>query len=147
MGRRDAHPAPLQWRRDRRRGSGQAAAGDGRLDALCADLGIDVLTVFGSALVDPSTARDLDIGIGYLVTAERDVVRTVTELMALAGTDDVDVLVLDEAGPTAKRNALAVVLPLYESEPGRYAQRQMAAMLEFMETDWLRRLDLELLAR
>jgi len=69
------------------------------------------VTVFGSVLIDPAAARDLDIAVGYRTTAERD-----------------------------------VVLPLDESEAGRYATRQMSPMLEFMETDWLRRLDLELLA-
>jgi hypothetical protein len=37
--------------------------------------------------------------------------------------------------------------PLFEAEPGLFATRQMAALTERMDTAWLRRLDLELMAR
>lgn len=125
----------------------RTAAADGRLDDLCSDLGIQVMTVFGSAVSDPVTARDIDVAVAYRPTAERDDLRTIDALMTLTGFDAVDLLVLDDADPTARRNATVGVLPLYEAEAGAYAHTQMAAVLEFLETGWLRRLDLELLAR
>ncbi|MGI8723322.1 MAG: hypothetical protein ACR2JG_13980 [Geodermatophilaceae bacterium] len=38
-------------------------------------------------------------------------------------------------------------LALFESEPGAFASFQMAAIGEYLETDWLRDLDLDLLRR
>jgi hypothetical protein len=42
--------------------------------------------------------------------------------------------------------ALVGAVALYEAEAGDYARARMAAMLERMDTEWLRRLDLELMA-
>jgi hypothetical protein len=47
----------------------------------------------------------------------------------------------------ARAAALGVCERLYEDEPGLLANRQMAAVAERMDTAWLRRLDLELMAR
>ena len=124
----------------------RAAATDGRLDELCDDLGVGVLTVFGSAVHGPGSARDLDVAVGYRPGVVPDVLRTVNALSTLTGIDTVDVMVLDDASPTARRNATVGVLPLYEADPGLFARTQIAAMLEFMDTAWLRRLDLELLS-
>lgn len=125
----------------------QAAADDGRLDALCGRLGVRVLTVFGSAVTDPRSARDLDVAVAYRSAHARNDLRTVDALMQVSGIDAVDLLVLDNASPTARRHALVGVLPLYEAVQGDFAAAQMSAMLEYMDTAWLRRLDLGLLAR
>lgn len=66
--------------------------------------------------------------------------------MDLLGTDDVDVMLLDRATPTARFAGLVEALPLYESTPGAWATAQMTAVVEFYETAWLRRMDLEELA-
>ena len=125
----------------------QASADDGRLDMLCEEHGVRVLTVFGSAVSSASSARDLDVAVAYRTGESRDDVKLIDALLALSGIDEVDLLVLDGASPTARRNALVGVIPLYEASPGDYARLQVSAMLEFMDTAWLRRLDLELLAR
>jgi hypothetical protein len=74
-------------------------------------------------------------------------------LLALAGehadltvSDDVDVLVLDDASPTARFSGLVGAHPLYEASPGLFARTQMAAALEFYETAWLRDPDLQRMA-
>jgi hypothetical protein len=47
--------------------------------------------------------------------------------------------------PVAKERALVAAIPLFEALPGLFAQAQIAAMMERMDTEWLRRLDLELM--
>lgn len=54
--------------------------------------------------------------------------------------------VIDGAAPVLRARALSG-LGLYESEPGVFATEQMAALAEERDTAWLRRLDLETLAR
>jgi predicted nucleotidyltransferase len=119
----------------------------GELDALCARHGVRIMSAFGSAVAGAERPRDLDIAVGFTPGAERDVLGLLEDLVALTGTEAVDLLVLDRAGPVAKERALVGALPLYQNEPCAYANAQMAAMLERMETDWLRRLDLEAMAR
>jgi predicted nucleotidyltransferase len=125
----------------------RAAADDGRLDALCERHGVRVLTVFGSTGRGEPRPRDLDVAVGYERGRRADLLALLDDLVELAGTEDVDLLVLDDAGPVARERALVGCVPLYESAAGEYALAQMAAMTERMETDWLRRLDLDLLAR
>ena len=74
-------------------------------------------------------------------------------LLALAGehadltvSDDVDVLVLDDASPTARFSGLVGAQPLDQASPGLFARTRMAAALEFYETAWLRDLDLQRMA-
>ena len=123
------------------------AANDGRLDDLCRRHGVRVLTVFGGAArLDPA-ARDLDVAVGFGPKQVGDVLALVDELTSLTGSDDVDLLVLERAGPVARERALVGCVPLYESEPTAYAAAQVAAMTERMDTEWLRALDLEALRR
>ena len=68
------------------------------------------------------------------------------DLSVLTGSDDVDLLVLDGAPPTARFAGLVGAQPLYEESPGLFARTQMAAALEFYETAWLRDLDLQRMA-
>ena len=56
-------------------------------------------------------------------------------------------MVLNRAGPVARERALVGGIPLYEGVSGAFATAQMAAVLERMDTDHLRRLDLELMAQ
>ena len=122
----------------------RTAADDGELDAVCQARGVRLLTVFGSAVRDAEHARDLDIAVSLGPGA--DLLGLVGDLIHLTGTDLVDVMVLDGASPTARRNGLGAALPLHEAEPGLFARTQMAAALEFYETAWMRRLDLERMA-
>ena len=96
----------------------RTSAESGELDALCRRHRVRVLTVFGSAARGEPGARDLDI----------------------------DVVLLDAGGPVIRERALVGSVVLDESEPGAWASAATAAMLERIDTEWLRRLDLELLA-
>jgi hypothetical protein len=121
------------------------AADDGTLAAVCARHSVTILTLFGSARTDPASARDVDVA-AQLGRTDGDVGALVVDLMELAGTDAVDVLVLNSASPVARFAGLVEALPLWEATTGAWASAQMAAALEFYETDWLRRLDLQLMA-
>jgi predicted nucleotidyltransferase len=122
------------------------AAADGRLDALCERRGVRVMGAFGSA-VDPHVhdPHDLDIALAFEPGSARDLLAVWDDLRRLCGFDDLDLLDLDHARPVARANGL-VGLPLYERRKGEYAREQMAAVLERMDTEWLRRIELELLA-
>lgn len=122
-----------------------AAAHNGQLDIVCTELDVRVLTVFGSAARGQTSPRDLDVAVLYQPRGVHDDLRILERLSELAGTDRVDLLILDRASPTARRNAVVPAVPLFESEPGAFASFQMAAIGEYLETGWLRDLDLELL--
>jgi predicted nucleotidyltransferase len=122
------------------------AAADGQLDALCARHAVAVMGAFGSATrQDGTEPGDLDVAVAFLAGSDRDLVTLWDELSALSGAGDrLDLLDLDAAGPVARSHGL-VGVPLYEAEPGMFARRQIAASLERMDTEWLRRIELELL--
>jgi hypothetical protein len=71
----------------------------------------------------------------------------VAELAELLASDAIDVMDLGRANPLARAEALTICLPVYESRPGLFAEQQMAAITERIETRWLRSLDLDALAR
>ena len=123
----------------------RAAAKSGELDVLCRRHRIRVLTVFGSASRDDPAARDLDVGVLLERNAAIDYLSVIRDLEAVTDAD-VDVVHLNAAGPVLRERALVGSVVLEESEPGAWASASTAAMLERMDTEWLRRLDLELLA-
>ena len=125
----------------------RAAADDGRLEELCRRHDVRVMTVFGSAARSDSEPRDLDVAVGFEPHTTGDVLALLDDLTVLTGSDDIDLLVLDRAGPVARERALVECLALYESEPTAYATAQVAAMGERMDSEWLRALDLETLRR
>lgn len=59
----------------------------------------------------------------------------------------VDLAHLNRAGPVLRERALVGSVALFESAPGRFADAQTAAIGERIETDPMRRLDLDLLIR
>lgn len=123
----------------------RAAADDGGLEEITRRHGVLLLTIFGSAVRNPATARDLDVAVS-LSHGSRVLLALVEDLADLTHSDDVDLLVLDGASPTARFNGLLGAEPLYEAEPGLFTRTQMAAALEFYETAWLRDLDLQRMA-
>lgn len=123
----------------------RAAADAGELDALCRRHRIRVLTVFGSAARDDPEARDLDVGVLLERGATIDYLPLIGDLERLTDAD-VDVVHLNEAGPVLRERALVGSVVLDESEPGAWASASTATVLERMDTEWLRRLDLDLLA-
>ena len=124
----------------------QAAAESGELDELCARHRVRILTVFGSAARGEPKARDLDIGVMFEPDADPDYLAIVTDLVDLTRIDAVDFVHLNRGGPVIRERALVGSIALYESEPGALARAQIAAVGERQDTDWMRRLDLELLA-
>ena len=124
----------------------RAAAESGELDGFCARHGIRVLTVFGSAARGEPHARDLDVGVLTEPDTAFDVVAASHDLIALIGCDGVDLVHLNRGGPLIRERALVGSIGLYESTPGALAAAQTAAIAMRIETDPMRRLDLELLA-
>jgi len=124
----------------------RAAAASGELDALCASHHIRVLTVYGSAARGEDSVRDLDIGV-ITEGTDLDIVALTAELIDLTGTDRLDLAHLNRAGPVLKERALVGSIGLYERDVGALATAQAAAIGERIDTDPMRRLDLELLSR
>jgi predicted nucleotidyltransferase len=121
-----------------------AAALDGSLDELCARRRVRLLALFGSAARGrPTAASDLDIAVEWI--ADGDVVELLDALSTVTRFDRIDLAVLNGAGPTLRARALTG-LGLYENEPGAFAVAQMAALAEWRDTAWLRRLDLQRMA-
>jgi predicted nucleotidyltransferase len=121
-----------------------AAALDGSLDELCGRRRVRLLALFGSAARGtPSAASDVDIAVEWI--ADGDVVQLLDALTTITRFDRIDLAVLNGAGPTLRARALTGV-GLYENEPGAYAVAQMAALAEWRDTAWLRRLDLRRMA-
>jgi predicted nucleotidyltransferase len=115
----------------------RTAADTGELDALCRRHRIRVLTVFGSAARADPAARDLDVGVLLEPNTRIDYLPLIRDLDLLTGAD-VDVVHLNEAGPILRERALVGSVALDESEPGAGASASTAAMVERMDTEWLR---------
>jgi predicted nucleotidyltransferase len=124
----------------------RAAAKSGELRALCQRWHVDLLTVFGSAGRGESDPRDLDIGVLTERGADFGLFEFVTDVIELVGLEQVDVAHLNAAGPLLRERALIGSIILHESEPGMWARASTAAVMERLDTEWLRRLSLELLA-
>lgn len=121
------------------------AADSGALEALCARHRVRVLTVFGSTARGESDARDLDIGVLFERGAVPDLLALIADLDGLSGAPN-DVAHLNRAGPVLRERALVGSVWLFESEVGALATAAAAAIGERIDTDPMRRLDLELLA-
>lgn len=78
--------------------------------------------------------------------ADFDLFGFVTEVIGLVGLEQVDVAHLNGAGPLLRERALIGSIILHEKEPGIWARASTAAVMERMDTEWLRRLSLELMA-
>lgn len=127
----------------------QVMAESGELSALCIRHNVALLVAHGSAVRPRAGAapRDLDLAFRGRFGASVDHVRLVNDLMDAAGVDQVDVMNLASAGPVARARALSPSsVVLHESDPGLFAEQQVYALTEEMETRRLRLLDLELMA-
>jgi len=89
--------------------------------------------------------RDPDLGARF-ADSDPDILGFLDSLGRLADTSVIDLLNLASACSIAKERALVGSVLLFEHVPGTLARAQIAAMMERMDTDWLRRLDLELTA-
>lgn len=127
----------------------RSSATDGELAALCERHGVELLVVHGSVLdVEPlRPAQDLDLAFRYVRGADGGQVALINDILQLTRIDEIDLMDLGRAGPVARARALAPdSVVLYEADRGIFAEAQVAAMTETMETRWMRRRDLELLA-
>ena len=83
----------------------RSAAVDGRLEALADAHGLSLVVLFGSASRGQPDARDLDIAVGARARTGLDVLAVICALMDWSGSDRVDLLDLDLAGPEARKYA------------------------------------------
>ncbi len=129
----------------------RAAAVDGRLDEICEEYGVVVMSAFGSAAgshkPDPD---DLDLGVHFergmdpMLRARRQL--ALWEALAdLTGYEGIDVVCLDVDNPVLRVEALNGI-PIYERSADVYAEARLAALGEFRDTAHLRRRSLELMA-
>lgn len=109
---------------------------DGRLVALCHEQGLELLVLFGSAVSDEEPG-DVDLAVAWCAAHQRDLLGVVVALMELVG-DSVDVMDLDRAGPVARQRALTRGEVLVELTPHAFAERQIHAMREFLDTQRFR---------
>lgn len=119
-----------------------AAAGDGRLVDPCERHGVRLLGAFGSATrgeVRYDSLCALDVAVAFHDDRPRDLLSLLEELAALSECDRIDLLDLHRADPSAREEGLRGV-PLYEAEPGGYAQALMVAAQGRLDSVWLRRL-------
>ncbi|MDQ2882032.1 MAG: nucleotidyltransferase domain-containing protein [Actinomycetota bacterium] len=124
----------------------RSAAVDGRLEDLADLHALSLVVMFGSASRGQPDARDLDIAVGARARTGLDVLAVICALMDLVDSDRVDLLDLDRAGPVARQHALVPGEPLYEYRSGEFARQQMRASGQRLGTEWMRRLDLALMA-
>lgn len=123
----------------------RSAAASGELGALCRRYGVPLLVAFGSVVRPTGTPNDVDLA-AYL-DRDADVLGFLDEMAELAGTSQLDLMNLALAGPVAREKALVGGVPLVEETTGTFARARLAAIMERMDTAWLRRLDLELMSR
>lgn len=116
------------------------------LDDLARRRGVQLLTVFGSAIRPAGEPRDLDVAVAFDPSVEPDLLAVYEDLVGLTGVADLDLMDLGRAGVVARERALVGSVAVYERSRGDLARAQIAAVTQRMDTDWLRRLDLELMA-
>jgi predicted nucleotidyltransferase len=124
----------------------RAAAESGELDAFCRKHHVRILTVFGSTARGEARPRDLDIGIMTDPDTDFDALAAINDLIDLTRFQDVDIAHLNRGGPLIRERALVGSILMYEGKAGAFMDAQTVAVAERIETDWARRLDLELLA-
>jgi predicted nucleotidyltransferase len=125
----------------------EAYSGGGELADVCRRHRVELLVVFGSAAQGADDPRDLDLALLFLPGVSRDVLTLLDDLYALLGVEDIDVMVLNDAHVVARERALVHGTPVYQSRSGIFATQQIAAIMERLDTDHLRRLELELMAQ
>ncbi len=119
------------------------AVEDGEVARLAERFDLDLLVLFGSASREAAPPHDLDLG--YLAASRIDHWQLLSELTRLVGSELVDLVDLATAH-VVLRAAVYEGTPIHERVPGRFAEQQMGAIAQHLDTRWLRLLDLELMA-
>jgi predicted nucleotidyltransferase len=126
------------------------AAVQGGLGELCHRHGLDLLVVFGSVLrveLDDDGPRDLDVAVRYARgEPTHRILSLLDDLYRLTGSEHIDVMVLNHADPLPRERALTTGVPLFQLGSGDFANAQIAAIMERLDTDHFRRLQLELMS-
>lgn len=127
----------------------EAAVESGALAELCRNHSVELLVLFGSAASSQgsASARDVDLALAFRPGEEGDLLGVIDALGTLAGSDALDVMDLDSAGPVAMHRALTGGRALYAESPQALTERQIFAINHYIETAPLRRAVLESLTR
>ncbi|MGB8384043.1 MAG: hypothetical protein WCG47_22825 [Dermatophilaceae bacterium] len=115
------------------------------LAQLCSQLGIELMVLFGSAFANDDP-NDVDLAVRFAPSVDADLLTLLDKLYQLTRYEGFDVLDLGRAGPLARERALVGGVPLHEARPGLFANSQIAAIMERLDTDEMRRVELALLA-
>ncbi len=103
--------------------------------------------LFGRAARGEPDPDDIDLAVRFEPSAEHDILGLLEDLHRLTGGERFDVMDLSLAGPVARERAMLKGSPLFEAEPHLAANEQVAATMLRTDSEWLRRLQLETLAR
>lgn len=123
------------------------AAADGDLATLCDDHHLDLFVVFGSVLVPDADPADLDVAVRFGPGGKAPaVLHILDDLYRLTGSELVDLMVLNRAAPLARERALTTGEPLFQRRQGDFATAQIAAIMERLDTDRFRAMELELMS-
>jgi predicted nucleotidyltransferase len=122
------------------------AAESGELARVCVRVHVALMVLFGSAAQGTEEPRDVDLAVRFERGVPGDVLTMLDDLYQLTGYEGFDVLDLDRAGPLARERALVGGRLLYQERDGLFATTQIAAIMERMDTDEMRRVALELLS-
>lgn len=123
------------------------AATRGALADLCHRHDLDLLVVFGSVLDPGSDPHDLDVAVRFRPGRDtRDTLKVLDDLYRLTGSERIDLMVLNRGAPLARERALTTGEPLFQLRPGDFANAQIAAIMERLDTDRFRALELELMS-
>ncbi|MGH3384336.1 MAG: nucleotidyltransferase domain-containing protein [Nocardioidaceae bacterium] len=122
-------------------------AESGELATLCRRHGIDLVVVFGSVVQDGTAPADLDLAVRFGPGAQHDLLTLLDDLYRMIGIEAVDLMVLNDAGPVARERAMVQGRLVYQSRSGIFATEQIAAIMERLDTDEMRRVELELMSR
>lgn len=108
---------------------------------LCEHQELELLVLFGSAARVGRSPSDVDLAMRYRVDVTPDPLALLRQLYELTSYEEYDLLDLARAGPVARDRALIGCRLLYQERPGLLAKAQIAASMERMDTDELRRVD------
>jgi predicted nucleotidyltransferase len=112
---------------------------------LCDRYRVELLVMFGSAADAAQDPSDVDLAV--LAEDGFDLLSFVDELYLMTEFEGFDVLDLRRAAPVPRERALVGARRLYEARSGLFANTQIAAIMERMDTEEMRRVELELMAR
>jgi hypothetical protein len=108
---------------------------------------VDLPVVFGSVITETGDPHDLDVAIRLGSRTQRhDPLTILDDLYRLTGSERSDLMVLNRAAPLARERALTTGEPMFQGKAGDFANAQIAAIMERLDTDQFRAMDLELMA-